>query len=380
MRVLTRRDRVYQFPAWSPDGSVIAAVGSDRGGVGVYCFQDLAEGEQWQLYRSEVGSQESPFYLYWSPDSRQVSFLANHPVGGIGFHVVKREPKPSDNLLAFGQPFFWQWGQNSAEIFIHTGIGDAGRLSIIDPTKEPEATPNIATPGYFQTPGFSADEQYLAYCALDDAGARLVIEQRRTHKRITKQQRGGVALSWSPTSNHLAFMAPNDDTTHFYGPLSLVTTSGKVTRLSADPILAFFWSPDGKKIAYFSPTREQPASPDYSGGSRYGIARSVPQLVDVAEATQLQQQEIIRLDCWIVDLRLRTRQKLLNFQPTRLFLNQFLPFFDQYALSHRIWSPSNDALVLPKIADGKSEITVVTLESEQSTVIGEGYMGFWSCQ
>ena len=39
------------------------------------------------------------------------------------------------------------------------------------------------------------------------------------------------------------------------------------------------------------------------------------------------------------------------FTPSPLFVAQYLPFFDQYARSHRLWSPASDALVLPALDD-----------------------------
>ncbi len=65
------------------------------------------------------------------------------------------------------------------------------------------------------------------------------------------------------------------------------------------------------------------------------------------------------------------------FSPSRQWLGQFLPFFDQYARSHRVWSSGGDAVVLPmRDADGLPVVTVVGLDGTTS-VIGRGDMPFW---
>ena len=52
-------------------------------------------------------------------------------------------------------------------------------------------------------------------------------------------------------------------------------------------------------------------------------------------------------------------------------------YFDQYALSHRLWSPQSDALVLP-IQDGEvNQIAVIPLNGEPR-YLAEGDMPFWS--
>src|SRR5690606_1612621 len=59
-------ERCFQFPAWSPDGQQLAVVGSDELGSGVYIFADEAAVGGREIYYSGT---ESPFYLYWSPNS-----------------------------------------------------------------------------------------------------------------------------------------------------------------------------------------------------------------------------------------------------------------------------------------------------------------------
>ena len=60
-----------------------------------------------------------------------------------------------------------------------------------------------------------------------------------------------------------------------------------------------------------------------------------------------------------------------------LFLNQYLPFFDEYARSHRLWSPASDALVVPVLEAGRSVLTVYGLDGSVRT-LGPGDMPVWN--
>ena len=61
-----------------------------------------------------------------------------------------------------------------------------------------------------------------------------------------------------------------------------------------------------------------------------------------------------------------------------LFVRQLLPFFDQYALSHSLWSPEADALVLPLVGDDeRTRATIVPLDGGEPLPIAEGEVAFW---
>ncbi|MGB1250942.1 MAG: TolB family protein [Candidatus Promineifilaceae bacterium] len=377
---LTRPDRAYQFPAWSPDGKHIAAVGSDKRGTGVYCFEDDPKGQQWQLYRSWMGSRKSPFYLYWSPDSKTVSFIANHRRHGIGFFLVKAEANAKAELIAHGQPFFWQWRSDSAEILIHSGINTSKHFKYIKPFKSDLVTRNHAHPGNFQSPGISHDGRYLAFSTTSKANvATIVLEEIETGEKTCIDHKSSTVFSWSPTRNELAFMAPQQEARHHFGPLMLAQLSGKTKQLTPYPVLAFFWSPNGRKLAYFTPTQNDQAF-QLSGGNKitYLNGHSPPRML---RGTEHRQPAPLDLNLWIVDMDQRTRRKLFEFRPTQLFLNQFLSFFDQYAHSHRVWSPDSQAIILP-VAQGVSqrEITVIPISGAKPTVVGKGVVGFWQQQ
>jgi TolB protein len=81
-----------------------------------------------------------------------------------------------------------------------------------------------------------------------------------------------------------------------------------------------------------------------------------------------------------VDVQTAEKSRLATFLPSGLFLSQFMPFFDQYALSHRLWSPKSDAIVFPMVQDGISHLSIVQVESGEIDILTDGEIGFWSHQ
>jgi TolB protein len=62
-----------------------------------------------------------------------------------------------------------------------------------------------------------------------------------------------------------------------------------------------------------------------------------------------------------------------------LFVGQVLPFFDQYALSHRFWSPDSRAIALPIAADdGSVSIAAIPTDGGPTTRSAGGVAASWS--
>lgn len=365
VRRLTDAQQRFQFPAWSPDGRSIAAIGADRTGAGLFVLADgPTDVAPEPLYTDR---DEGPFYLYWSPDSSQVSFLASHP-DGMGLHLVQADGSADSRLLTIGGPLYWQWTADSQQMLIHSGFsGEASRLELV--TANGDGTgDDIAAPGFFQTPGISADGRYLAYAEeIPGGSSRLAVVD--TQSEAVEQQRhaGQVALAWSPTANQLAFTNGTEpNSSSFIGPLRLIdAATGKIRLLSSDPIIAFFWSPDGRYLAALSIFR-----------SGEGDINARTDKNAVGKPAQQQNLPLLRL--LVYDVNADEGRYLFSFVPTLPFLTQFLPFFDQYALSHRLWSPDSQALVLPMVADGRNQIFIVNVMSGRKQLLAEGSMPFWS--
>lgn len=371
--VVSDGSRTHQFPAWSPDGSAVATIARkpriSYGGGSIVIYD--VDGEQIscrEVYQSDL---QIPFYLYWSPDSRYLSFLASHPRAGMALHTIETE-RGVTQLLRIGQPMFWMWRPNGTEILIHAGAGNVNaELSFIHPEIEYESEKgNITTSGDFQAPGISASNTYLAFSMTDTVDrSKLIIENQQTRQRTSFKHRGRARISWSPSADNLAYISPMAKLNRPYGMLRLVNgVTGERTVLVEDEVIAFFWSPDGNKIAYFTevqPFNDLDNAPEIEAG--YAAGRSIPSDAMFNSWLNLS----------VVDIRTGTPRLLTPFKPNSIFANRFLPFFDQYALSHRLWSPQSDAILLPALVDDSPHIVVVPLNRLPPAHIGKGSMGSW---
>jgi TolB protein len=361
VRVISDDSLKFQFPAWSPTGENIAAVGNNA----VYLFRDADNQTGRQLYSSRS---QSPFYLYWSPNGRILSFLANHPQG-IGLHVVNVDNEVADRLLMTGSPLYWDWTSDSAQLFIHSGLaGEGARLALLD-VQNGLSGPNVTAPGLFQAPGISQSGRYWAYSELDENQNSWLAIADKDSGEVNRQRHAGLAaFSWSPAADQLAIISSGQGDFDFVGPLRLIDAeTGETSLLSRETVLAFFWSPDGRYIAAISRNEVEDEG-------------SIAKLKDHRQVGKLnfQMHPTITLRLLLIDISTGENLQRINFQPTSLFVTQFLPFFDQYALSHRIWSPSSDAVVFPVSDNGESTVQIITVVSGAIDRIALGDMPFWS--
>ncbi len=354
-----------QFPAWSPDGSAIAAPGMAGEQAGVWVVKDTEDAQATAIYRS---SEHAPIYLYWSPDSRWVSFLATDRPA-LGLWLAEASGAAPARKLETGQPFYWDWAQTSDRLLIHAGgRAPGGLITFLDLVGQ-STDGEMAPPGPFQAPGISPSGRYIAFAENGAAGASAIIIKDMEHdgRRQSARHDGFAALSWSPVADQLAFISPPQRAPHFYGPVRLLgARTGDIRTLSDRIALAFFWSPDGRTIAYLAPAEAE------SG------VRRLPTLRPAAHRLQT---ERLLLDLWLVEVAHGTERRLTTFQPTDLFASQFLPFFDQYALSHRLWSPASDALLFPvQENDGSERVFVFPADGAPPRPVAAGSAGFWSHQ
>ena len=143
------------------------------------------------------------------------------------------------------------------------------------------------------------------------------------------------------------------------GPLHVVDLETSKEMVEDGNIIAFFWSPSGKEIAYFILLQ---ANADSSGGSSSGSgsAQTTPQYV---------------LQLHVLDVTTGESRELFTYQPTQQFLS-VLPYFDQYHQSVTIWSPDNNNLVLSFLDNsGNPGIAVVAASGKlQPRILAQGYL------
>ncbi len=363
----------FQFPTWSPTDEYVAAIG----GRTVYRLADSLDVEARPLYASRS---QNPFYLYWSPNGRFLTILANHP-SGMGLHLAPVDGGEDDSrLLEMGSPFYWDWTADSSQILMHTGFsGDEARLALLD-VESGRGGPNAALPGLFQAPDISANGRYWAYAELDDNGLSWLVAADADTGAMQRQRHAGqVALSWSPAADQLAFISGGEGRLDFAGPLRLMdAATGETRLLSQGTVLAFFWSPDGRYLAAITGKGELGNDVIAAGNTRDERQSEVTSRSSRHLGKSARQHPTITLNLILIDAASGESRHLTAFEPTLTFITQFLPFFDQYALSHRVWSPASDALVLPVQRDGENTIVIIPIDGGSPRVLGAGDMPFWS--
>jgi TolB protein len=362
----------YQFPAWSPDGTAVAAIGATESGAGIYVFDDLSGVTQAEEASRYFSPTQLPIYLYWSPNSDNVAFLANHSRNTFGLNIIASDGAGDSRVVATGSPIYWNWAEDSEILLMHAGeTGSEARLVAID-SSGTEQTPNLAEPGLFQAPGISPGGRFWTYA--EEAGrgvSTLIVAHTGTGERRLVEQAGSVAMTWSPTAEQLAYTSGGVDAHPYWGPLRIVDAETGDTRLlTRETVLAFFWSPDGRQIAYLTLNNRQ-------GDDVYAANDVRTQRVSrMAQPVQQGGSGFFALS--VVNVTTGQGLRLMNFQPTPIFATQFMPFFAQYALSHQMWSPDSSAVVLPVRNDTGDIIMVVPVDGGAPRVVAEGDIAFWS--
>lgn len=362
----------FQFPAWSPDGTRIAAVGieGDEGSVYVLsATEPTAEVEA--IYTSD---EQRPFYLSWSPDATHVTFLTNQ-ADGIGLRIAPADGSAPATLIRRGAPLYWDW-VDPARLLVHTGSGgpDAflGEVDLEGTTLDAPSD----RPGYFRAPAVSVAGSHRAWIGPgNDGGQAIVVEARDGSGRNEVPVEGSAAISFDPTGTALAFIASDravvDPPPLPIGPLRTVDSgSGAVRTLIDGPVMAFFWSPDGRTLAAIEFIDPDDVGP---GEAQVGGRLAATDAAAAAEPSGL----AVRLV--FVDVATGERRSDREVRVTDLFAFQVLPFFDQYARSHRLWSPDGAAVVLP-IADPGEPDRLVVLDADggDAVPLADGSIGFWS--
>ncbi|HEX5012868.1 MAG TPA: hypothetical protein VFV72_01825 [Candidatus Limnocylindrales bacterium] len=379
----------FGFPAWSPDGTRIAITGEGRDGIRLYLW-DAATGaataspttstaEPAVLY-DELG--HPPFYLYWSPDGRQIAFLTSEP-DGIALRLVSTDAAagatPAARVVREGSPLYWDWLGND-HLVTHIGVsGDDAFLGEVDLDGTSTESETLS-PGYFRSPAVSSDGAFRAYVtSARDLTGTVTVESMRTSQRSEASVFGVAAVSFDPTGSTVAYVASEeqgaDDLAFPLGPLKLLDPRTGVNRTLVDgEVVAFYWAPDGETIAVLT---FNPADDEVVGAPNARVASTRGSQPDAADEPPPPGAGV-PLTLSFVDVVTGTVRGTRLIDITSRYVNNILPYFDQYNLSHRTWAPDSSAIALPVVVDGRDRLAVIPADGSGMTPLPNAELGFWS--
>jgi Tol biopolymer transport system component len=353
--------RLYQYPVWSPDGESLAFHGFSGAEGSLHSSVYTVSKDGQNLVEAYSSDANRPIYLSWSPDSKNLSFIAS--VGNTNNLVLNMVPASGGQTttLDVGGPYYWDWQPDSAGMFIHSG-GSASqnpggaRLSLLT------VTDGVAEDGFnlssaaFQSPEFSADGSQLLLAVEQDDKKKLVLTDRAgaVQSELATFDTA-VAFGWSPDGQHIAYITDSGDGKYgiTHGKLQFVEAgdTSKTIAVEADNVIAFFWSPDSKQVVYFVLHE----TTNDSGSPVFYLEMATANPVDGA-----------------------TKSIVPQFIPTREYL-QTLAYFDQYARSSTIWSPDSQNILLCVDTNSGAGVFVIPASGGiEPRFLQPGTMAFWS--
>lgn len=362
--------RVYQYPTWAPSGQRLAFIrftGSSQANPQASLITASPDGKKRvEAFKSQ---DVAPFYLFWSPNSQYVSFLSN-AAGGNDLALNLSAADGGDNqVLGTGQPFYWDWAPDNHTLIVHTGgaVSDNpdARLALYELDGSLKTKELDLRPGSFQAPAWSPHGDELILISQSDTGGEELVLAGKDGalKKVLAKLSGPVAFAWSPEGSRLAYTtAVKGDTTQTMRRLVLIDPAQPESSkdVTQGVVVAFFWSPDSRKIAYFRISQDTPSG---ASGNIQQVAQNNPR---------------VSLEVLVYDLASETSKTVAQIQPTDSF-QQVFPFFDQYQRSGTIWSPDSQKLVLAGFdRSGNPNIFVVSANGGPLQKIADGDLAFWS--
>ena len=359
----------YMQPTWAPDGRRMAfartaVTGQRRLQASIWVTAGPGGAPR------EVFNTNSlrPIYLYWSPDSEMLTLLSQ-PLGSAELELgVIELDQDVYRTLDQGQPYYWSWLPDNTALVTHVGgdvrVNAAARLSLVplDPLRS-KADFNLA-PAAFQSPAVSSDGRYMAYVTTTADGTNLIArELDGPDERLLTEVPGFAYFAFAPRGDRIAVMKSATPGPSADGRLAIIeTSSGRETILPHDDVIAFFWAPNGNRIAYLVPAR-----PDGEQGLEL-------------DPVFAREPRLFYAELRVVDVRRGNSWRVVQFPLSEGFLRLHLPFFDQYLRSTSIWSPNSRFLTYAALtAVGGPGIFVSAASGAlRPQFVAAGDLAFWS--
>jgi Tol biopolymer transport system component len=331
-------DLGYFQPSWSPDASSIVASRVSSRSFSLVAF-DLATDTQ-----SEVATEGNAFYVHWSPAGDRLAYLSNG-AAGMGLSIAEFGAAPSSSLVDHGQPFYFTWSPDGGRLA--TLIGQQ-RFEVRDVADG--APRRIAEPGAFQNPAWT--DAGIFYLTHTGGADQLVVGHPGNDPRVLARTPAETIFTVPASGDRVAVQAVGeiDGVSASWQEAPLLplnrlvvveTATGELTAVTDSPVIAFFWDPAGEQLL----------------------------VLDVGEGPHA-----ARWSVWAGgELR-----ELVEFVPSQVFLQSYLPFFGQYALSTTMWSPDGTAFAFAGFVGTEGGIYVQDVAGGDPVKVADGSWVMWS--
>ena len=373
VRQISSGEGSFTWPTWSPDartlvysGVVTEEAGSPR--ISLFAF-NAASGSTREIYVSEPGivgflADDVVHYTLWSPDSSRLAIVV---VTSRGLSLLIDDLGHSagaDFVLDQG-PLWLSWSHDSRYLLVHRGA-DHFLVNTLDGNQVNQLDLQAFA---YRVPAWKPHQETVTFVSGDrlqelTLSTADVIADGLDLTQPIAEVPAYPAFLWSPDGAFLAVAGParvfgyQDKQLFIYLNLRLYPEDKEKQPVEIrDNILAYFWSPDGTKLAYVTLSEKR------------GVLRWM--VFNVADGSRL---------------------PLVDFTPSPDQLTMF-QFFDQYSYSHSLWSADSQSLVfagrlsteavsaswgLERSVQGSHIIVVDVSPIPSPASIAEGSLGFWS--
>ncbi len=331
-------DLGYFQPSWAPDASSIVASRLRSGSFSLVDF-DLAAGTQ-----SEVATEANAFYVHWSPAGDRLAYLSTG-AAGMGLSIAEFGADPTSRLVDHGQPFYFTWSPDGGRLA--TLIGQS-RFEVRE--VDAGAAREIAEPGAFQNPAWTGAG--IFYMTRTGGADQLVVGEPGGAAKVLARSPADAIFTVPASGDRVAVQAVGEidavSASWQEAPLLplnrlvvVETATGELTPVTDSPVIAFFWDPAGEQLL----------------------------ILDIGEGPHA-----ARWSVW-ADGELR---ELVEFLPSQVFLQSYLPFFGQYALSTTMWSPDGTAFAFAGFVGDEGGIYVQDVAGGDPVKVSDGSWVLWS--
>jgi len=305
----------FAWPTWLSSGDALVVSTLERstpGAPGARLLRVPLQpgGAPIELLREPSGTNlvapRTPHYVNPSPDGRHL--LALVPAyNALSLLFVDAAGRGPAQAIAVGAPLFSAWSPASDAYLLHVG----GELTLTDLATAPSARSLAVNHAGYRVPSWSPDGEHFLVSA--PVGRRVMLQiwdRDGTPRRSLGPSNAGAAFAWSPRGDLIAHAAHAGGESNRYERVRLFPARGGEGRdLYRGEIVAMFWAPDGGSLALLVP------------GLQEG-----------------------RIAWLILDTNGRKVRRFPDFDPSTEFA-LYAAFFDQYALSHSLWSPDGSAIL-----------------------------------